>query len=554
MAKKQIHNTSETVRVAVYARFSCDKQRDASIEDQVFEARRYCESRDYEIVNVYADYAMSGRSDDRPQFLAMVADAQAGMFDVVLVWKMDRFARNMQDQFYHEKILADAGVRLESVKENITGNGIEASMSKGMHAIFAQVRSQQSAEDTMRGMVGKARKCQYLGYQWLGYTHEGDEIIIDPATAPIAKGIHTRYLSGRPINEIVDWVNGQGVTNRNGKPVGYSFVTGILKNWVYAGVYTWGKVKDERGRELLDADGQPIPLVRVDGGIPAIVTVDEKEACLKRLAYRKHSNGKTDFLLSGKLYCPECGNPMHGETCKVRSGDTLYRYVCRGKRKACNGVYWKEDIESAIAKTVRTMLSNRETIEHIADRFVKFRANKKPEASIEAAREELKSLRKQRNNLIKAVEEGMPYKHVQAKLDKLDAQEGGIERRINELMHADQQFSKEDVLNTLLAIADGMQSDEEIVRSFISQVWVYDDQAVAVMNFFGKSSTAYEINAAYKKTRNTRSTSVSSNSKMVPPNGFKTSRKKTCLHSTPEGAAVILLESGFGVLISLKAA
>ena len=221
------------MRVAVYARFSCDKQRDASIEDQVNEAQRYCESHDYEIVQVYADYAISGRSDDRPQFLQMIEDACNGVFDIVLVWKIDRFARNMQDQYYYEKLINDAGVTLESVKENIAGNVIEASMSKGMLAIFAQLRSQQGSEDVMRGMLGKAQKCQYLGYQWLGYTHDGDEIVLDPVTADIARDIHLRYLAGDPIIDIVAWINSQGITNRNGGPVGKTYVTGILKNRVY---------------------------------------------------------------------------------------------------------------------------------------------------------------------------------------------------------------------------------------------------------------------------------------------------------------------------------
>ena len=334
MAKHLSGNSGKT-RVAVYARFSCDKQRDASIDDQIYEAERYCERHDYEIVKVYPDYAISGRSDDRPQFLAMIDDAQNGAFDVVLVWKMDRFARNMQDQFYHEKILADAGVRLESVKENIAGNGIEASMSKGMHAIFAQIRSQQSAEDTMRGMIGKARKCQYLGYQWLGYTHDGDTIILDPATAPIALGVHTRYINGDSVKSIVEWLNKIGVRGRNGGEVHYQFVTGVLKNWAYAGVYTWGKQKDSRGNVILDANGVPIPLVRVVDGIPAIVTRDQKELCLKRLGFRKRTCAHADFPLSGKMFCPVCGNPMHGETCFDRNNVQRFRYVCKGKRKAC---------------------------------------------------------------------------------------------------------------------------------------------------------------------------------------------------------------------------
>lgn len=94
---------SSMLRAAIYARFSSDKQRDASIEDQVAAGNRYAAMRGYEVVAVYADYAISGRSDDRPQFLQMIDDAKKGMFDVVIVWKIDRFARNMMDQFHYER-------------------------------------------------------------------------------------------------------------------------------------------------------------------------------------------------------------------------------------------------------------------------------------------------------------------------------------------------------------------------------------------------------------------------------------------------------------------
>ena len=554
MVKMEHHTDSEfKTRVAVYARFSCDKQRDASIDDQVFEARKYCERHGYEIVNVYADYAISGRSDDRPQFLSMIEDAKTGAFDTVLVWAMDRFARNMQDQFYYEKIINDAGVRLESIKENISGNGIEASMSKGMHAIFAQIRSQTSAEDTMRGMIGKARKCQYLGYRWLGYTHDGDTITLDPASAPIARELHERYLAGDPVKDIVAWLNGCGVRGRNGRPIGYQFVTGILKNWAYAGVYTWGKRKDELGRIMLDADGEPVPLVRIEDGIPAIVTTDEKRECLRRLQFRKHANSKADFMLSGKMFCPACGKPMHGEMCRNKNGVDLFRYCCQGRRKACNGVYWKESVEAAIASSIRSMLTDLETVELLADAFIAWRSRNKPKASVEAARADLKAVIKQRDNLIKAVEDGMPYKHVKEKLEKLDAQQAGIERKIEDLSRTETQITKKDVIGALGAISAGEQSDEEIIKGFVDQVWVYKEQAVAVMNFNGKTSTPHEITCAYENTRNRRLNTVSSDLILVSPRIRKTKPNEP-INAEDASMQVMMLENGLGVVVSLKVA
>lgn len=557
MVSNRIHMVSASARVAVYARFSCDKQRDASIEDQIYEAERYCEARNYEIVKVYPDYAISGRSDDRPQFLQMIEDAKSGAFDVVLVWKMDRFARNMQDQFFHEKILNDCGVRLESVKENIAGNGIEASLSKGMHAIFAQIRSQQSAEDTMRGMLGKARKCQYLGYKWFGYSHDGDTITLDPIEAPIAEEIHMKYLGGYAIREILDWLKSEGVKTTQGKAPGYCFINNILKSWRYAGVYTWGYEKDAGGNKRLDASGNPIPLVCVPDGMPAIVSAEVKERCLKKLAYGKHEKAKANYLLSGKMFCSECGMPMRGEVCKNHAGIEYYRYTCQRKRKACLGVFWKEETERAITRSVRDAFRDTETLEAIAAKFAEYRSGKKPKASISAAQDEVKNLCKQRDNLIKAVEDGMPYKHVRAKLEAIDQQQAEAEAKIAKLEQVETEITKADVLQMLTMVADGMRTEAEVIDAFVSQVWLYEDKAVAVMNFTGTNDAAQqEIECAIKTSEPAGQTLVRMNRLWLPTGEtIRTSRNGAppvimAANRTP----VILLENGIGVVSFLFAA
>lgn len=555
MVRRKSYNENRAGnRVAVYARFSCDKQRDASIEDQVYEAERYCERMAYEIVKVYPDYAISGRSDDRPQFLQMIEDAQKGAFDIVLVWKMDRFARNMQDQFFHEKILNDCGVQIESIKENIAGNGIEASLSKGMHAIFAQIRSQQSAEDTMRGMLGKARKCQYLGYKWYGYSHDGDVITLDPIEAPIAEEIHMRYLAGDSIKEILEWLKGQGVKTSQGKTPGYCFINNMLKSWRYAGVYTWGFEKDARGNKILDASGDPIPLVNVPGGMPAIVSESVKERCIKKLEFGKHEKAKANYLLSGKMFCSACGNAMRGEVCKNHAGVEYYRYTCQKKRKACLGVFWKDETEEAVTRSVRNAFKSRETLELIAEKFAEYRSGKKPKASIEAAKKDLKALIKQRDNLIKAVEDGMPYKHVRDKMEEIDRQQSEIEAKIAELEHEESEISKAEVLDMLICIADGMRSSAEVIDAFVSEVWLYESAAVAVMSFNGRDGTTKHEIDCYMKTSEPAGHELVRMNRLWLPTGEDIRTRKPQIVIAEGNTPVILLESGIGIIAPLKAA
>ena len=108
------------MKAVVYARYSSDNQREESIEGQIRDCRTYAEYNGIDIVGEYIDRAFSAKTDDRPDFQRMIADSAKKLFDVVLVWKLDRFARNRYDSAFYRYTLRKNGVRLISVKENIS--------------------------------------------------------------------------------------------------------------------------------------------------------------------------------------------------------------------------------------------------------------------------------------------------------------------------------------------------------------------------------------------------------------------------------------------------
>ena len=93
-------------RVAIYARYSSSKQREQSIEGQIRVCRAFCMTKDWDVVKVYIDRARSGRNDNRPEFQKMLQDAQQEIFDIVLVYQLDRFARNLFDSRKNEDYLS----------------------------------------------------------------------------------------------------------------------------------------------------------------------------------------------------------------------------------------------------------------------------------------------------------------------------------------------------------------------------------------------------------------------------------------------------------------
>ena len=94
----------------IYARYSSDNQREESIEGQIRECTAYAEKNGITIVKHYIDRAISAKTDNRPEFQQMIKDSDKKLFDIVLVWKLDRFARNRYDSArYHRDHLRGAG-------------------------------------------------------------------------------------------------------------------------------------------------------------------------------------------------------------------------------------------------------------------------------------------------------------------------------------------------------------------------------------------------------------------------------------------------------------
>ena len=487
-------------KAVIYARFSCDKQRDASIDDQLRLCRQYCETHQYEIVQEYTDYAESGMSDDRPQFLRMIHDADKGGFEVLVVWKLDRFARNQRDTYVYEAELDRCGVRIESVMEKISGKGMEPMLNKSILSLFAQIRSMQGAEDTMRGMTGKALKCQYLGYPTFGYSHEGDVITINEAEAEIVREVFDRCIGNQTVTEIRDWLRSIDVKTTYGNPPGYQFVYTMLKNEKYRGVYQWGRKKDDWGNDLKGADGKYVPLVRIERGVPAIV--DDETWFLAQKHLKLHNRREVrrhDYVLTGKLQCGICGKPMRGESYNSK-GKHYTRYTCSGKRSACSGPMSQEKIESGVAKTVRAVLGNPELVERIIAEHLEYQKAQGESASRQAAEGNLKIIRTKRDNLINSVAEGMPYELVSRQIEELSEEESALEAVIADL-DDEKAVCEADMKGFLEAVSRGWLEDKQLIDGFVYKVLAYEDKFAVITNMRNADTSPLELELSLEEVR-----------------------------------------------------
>ena len=141
----------------IYARYSSDNQRKESIEGQLRECQEYAERNGITILRSYIDRALSAKTDHRPEFQRMIQDSGKGVFDAVLVWKLDRFSRDCFDSAHYKHILKKNGVKVISAKESIS-EGPEGIILEAMLEGMVEYYSAELAQKVNRGMHENALK------------------------------------------------------------------------------------------------------------------------------------------------------------------------------------------------------------------------------------------------------------------------------------------------------------------------------------------------------------------------------------------------------------
>ena len=147
----------ESMNAVIYARYSSDSQREESIEGQIRECTEYAKRNGITILGTYIDRALSARSADRPEFQRMIKDAEKELFEIVLVWKLDRFSRDRYDSAYYKHILKKHGIKVVSAKENIS-EGPEGIILESMLEGMAEYCSAELSQKIKRGQMENALK------------------------------------------------------------------------------------------------------------------------------------------------------------------------------------------------------------------------------------------------------------------------------------------------------------------------------------------------------------------------------------------------------------
>ena len=234
----------DIIDVAFYGRFSSHAQNEQSIEGQLNECIEYAKRNGYRIVRQYIDCAMTGKNDNRPEFQRMIEDSKKKLFKYVLVYQLDRFARNRYDSATNKAKLKKNGVRVLSAKENITDDA-SGILIEGVLESMAEYYSAELSQKIQRGMRLSAEKLKFVaGTRPFGYNRDENlHLVINEVEAPFVEKIYQKYLNGESVKSITEWLNANRLLTPRNLPFARTSLETILTNHKYIGYFTYCDVE-----------------------------------------------------------------------------------------------------------------------------------------------------------------------------------------------------------------------------------------------------------------------------------------------------------------------
>lgn len=430
-------------RAALYARFSSDNQRAESIDAQLRAMRGYCAQHHFTIVNTYVDEARSATTDRRPAFQQMIIDSAAHTFDIVLVHKLDRFARNRYDSAIYKRELKKNGVAVYSVLENLD-NSPESVIMESVLEGMAEYYSQNLGREVMKGMTETALQCKHTGGKPpLGYDVDPvtKKLVINEGEAEIVRAIFEMYAEDSGYSDILRMLHERGARTKAGNAFAKNSLHEILCNQKYAGVYVFNrsspKAPDGTRNSHRSKDAEEI--VTIPGGCPQIVSTDIYNKVAERMSGHKRDGGRRNakqrYLLSGKLFCRDCGRAMVGNAHRCgRNKALLVTYRCPSQRHVCRN----KEINRDYLERYVIVLLEREIFDPSAMRRLVRQIEKQQDEISKTAASQQETLGKQLScieaeakNIADAIGQGLLSSTLAQRLEELEEQRARLEHTLN---------------------------------------------------------------------------------------------------------------------------
>lgn len=479
----------------IYARYSSHGQNEQTIEGQVRVCKEYAKQHNMNVVNIYIDKHKTGTDVNRPQFQKMINDAKTSAFSYVIVYMIDRFARNRYYSTMYNFQLMQNDVKVVSATENISESE-EGEFYQMFLEWNAERYSKRLSKRVREGLNTSVANGTFTG----GHVNYGYKVVdkqitatrtikvveLDETTAPIVKYIFEQYAKGIAKKDIADELNNQGV-RLNGKLwKGRSF-DHILTNRKYTGSYYFG--------ERLCSNTYP-----------QIIDQITFEKAQKRLEQNKYFAGansaKIDYLLTGKLYCGHCGAPMVADGGTSKTGKVYNYYGCKNKKKlhSCN----KKNEDKGFAEwyaveQTQNYLSDPRRVSIIADDVIKYYELRTSNEELKRVQAERAKTQKEIDNAVNLLVSGVSpsvVKTLDKKISELTILLDDLTTHQSKLeIEQGLKITKDDIVSFVAEYIEGNPHDKEfqkrIIDNLLNAFYLYDDRVVLYFNIKGGKETAF---------------------------------------------------------------
>ncbi len=529
------------IRVALYARYSSDLQRDASIEDQLRLCRGHAERQGWTVVDSYSDRAISGASMLRSGLQELIADAARGRFDIVLAEAMDRLSRDQEDIAGLYKRLSFADVRIVTIAEGDISE-MHIGLKGTMNALFLK----DLALKTHRGLRGRVEAGKSGGGNAYGYkiirsfaadgTPTAGEREIDPVEAETVRRIFRDFVNGQSPWAIAHALNKENIPGPSGVGWGQSTIngnaergTGILNNELYIGRLVWNRlryVKDPATGKRVSRPNPPESWVVTE--VPELRIVDEelwkaardfrgkaRKQAARNSAEDTGSPTKTGFwshqrpkhLLTGLMRCGVCG----GGYSKISA--TLFGCAAARNKGTCGNRQniRVETLDDIVLAGLKHRLMDPAIFKEFAAAFVAEHNSIVAQQNVhfDAAKQELAAIKSKLAYLVDELADGRGSRSLKDKLVALEAREDDLNALLanqparEPALHPNlAEVYREKVAALHTALADPRTKDEAfgIIRTLIDEVRLIPENGVLRVEIRGALAGILALSAANDKT------------------------------------------------------
>ncbi len=468
------------MRVALYPRVSGHEQEDNySIPEQIDRMKKYCAARDWQVYKIYTDSGFSGSNLDRPGLQGIIKDVEKDVFDMVLVYKLDRLSRSQKDVLYLvEDVFDKHGIFFSSMTENFDTSTPFGKAILGILAVFAQLEREQIKERTMMGKDSRAQEGKWHGSKWcpIGYDYTEGLLIPNKYEAMQINEIADLFLKRTPVRTIATIMTEKGYLHKYGEWEAKT-IRRVLSNPVNIGLI---KHRDK----WYEGIHEPI--------------MDKKtfDAVQELMNERKEKYGTTykpySSLLGGMIYCKHCG----GKYARQGNGNGLYYYSCYSRNKSMkkmikdpnckNKNYRMLDLDFMVISAITQLALDPNYIEQMKDEKPVNNVSEK----IKAINTEIDGIASQISNMMDLYSLGnMPIDVINKKVSDLNAKKTALEKELDslEVPDTDDEEMSIEQIQTLASVMDNkdltLDEKRNIVQSLIYYIEIDNDDVVVHWKF-----------------------------------------------------------------------